>query len=107
VEKTKIFGNMILLRINGQVADFPGSARETAIGFSIGNKGYVGLGTDATYSDKNKDFWQYDPSTNTWIKKADYPGTGIYGATGFSVNDKGYVGLGGSAEYGQKKDFWE
>jgi hypothetical protein len=36
-----------------------------ATGFSIGNKGYVGLGWDASSSGVRKDFWEYTPDTTT------------------------------------------
>ena len=57
-----------------QKADFGGTARYVAVGFSIGSKGYIGTGDD----DLNqflKDFWEYDPATNTWTQKADFGGT--------------------------------
>ena len=51
-----------------QKADFGGLERYGAVGFSIGNKGYMGTGTDdATFK---KDFWEYDPAFNTWTQKA-------------------------------------
>jgi hypothetical protein len=41
-----------------------------------------------------KDFWEYDPATNTWTQKADFGGTARYSAVGFSIADKGYLGTG-------------
>ena len=41
-----------------QKADFGGTARNAAVGFSIGSKGYIGTGYDGSYC---KDFWEYDP----------------------------------------------
>lgn len=77
--------------------DFPGSSRNLAVCFSIGNKGYYGMGqkrvelfTYKVYSD----FWEYDAVKNTWTQKAEFPGGGRLGAKGFSVNGKGYVGFG-------------
>ncbi len=72
-------------------ADVPGTARFSAVGFTIGNKGYITTGNDGVY---RKDTWQYDPLTNTWTQKADFPGSGRTGAVGFSVAGKGYVGPG-------------
>ncbi|HYV92676.1 MAG TPA: T9SS type A sorting domain-containing protein [Chitinophagales bacterium] len=86
-----------------QKADFGGIERWEAAAFSIGNIGYVGLGSnyfDYPY-DKN-DFWEYDPATNTWIQKADFAETGSSAAVGFSIDDKGYIGTGS-----WKNDFWE
>ena len=44
----------------------------------------------ATY----KDFWEYDPATNTWTQKADFGGTTRSVAVGFSIGSKGYIGTG-------------
>lgn len=41
-----------------------------------------------------KDFWRYNPITNSWSAVADFPGAGgqgVYFATGFSVAGKGYL----------------
>ncbi|MDQ5986809.1 MAG: hypothetical protein CSYNP_02542 [Syntrophus sp. SKADARSKE-3] len=95
-------------------ADFGGAARSGAVGFSIGTKGYIGTGTDG--SSVKQDFWEYDPATDAWTKKADFPGAARYGAVGFSIGGKGYIGTGanGSCNYGATgytcpfyKDFWE
>src|SRR5436190_787996 len=81
-------------------ADFGGGARSGAVGFSIGNKGYIGTGGD-------KDFWEYDPASNTWMQKADFGGTARGGAVGFSIDGKGYIGTGSIGVNSYKKDFWE
>ncbi|RYU92752.1 Kelch repeat-containing protein [Emticicia agri] len=70
-------------------ADFGGTARIDAAGFSIGNKGYIGLGQN------KKDLWEYEPTDNTWTQKTSFGGTTINSATGFSIGKKGYVGIGG------------
>ena len=97
-----------------QKTDFGGTARE-AIGFSIGNKGYLGLGTDANTF--QSDFWEYNPLTDSWIKKADFGGESRPEAIGFSVGSRGYVGTGGYYyfswfgcfcwTYYYYDDFWE
>ena len=85
-----------------QKADLGGSARNSAVGFSIGNKGYIGTGYDGSYS---KDFWEYDPALNTWTQKADFGGAARKSAVGFSIGSKGYIGTGYDGSY--SKDFWE
>ena len=80
-------------------AELGGGKRTGAVGFSIGNKGYIGTGF-AYY----KDFWEYDPALNTWTQKADFGGGERWDAVGFSIGDKGYIGTGGSSV---EKDFWE
>ena len=90
-----------------QKADFGGTARYSAVGFSIGAKGYVGTGsTGIGCNNCVKDFWEYDPATNSWAQKADFGGVERYVAVGFSIGNKGYIGTGG-ASTGNKKDFWE
>lgn len=78
-------------------ADFPTSSRFFAVSFSIGNKGYYGLGQKQTepfvYKVYN-DWWEYDPAKDSWVQKADFPGSGRLGAKGFSLNGKGYAGAG-------------
>lgn len=76
-------------------ANFGGTGRHRAIGLSVGNKGYIGLGhvngsgIDISYSD----WWQFDPASNSWTQKANYP-TVNHGAVGFATSTKAYVGGG-------------
>jgi len=76
--------------------------RNGATGFSIGSKGYIGTGYKFSFQ---KDFWEYDPTANTWTQKADFGGTGRASAAGFSIGSKGYVGTGNNGT--ALKDFWE
>jgi hypothetical protein len=85
-------------------ADFEGNTRASAVGFSIGSKGYIGTGYDGiSYL---KDFWEWDQATNVWTKKADFEGNTRASAVGFSIGNKGYLGTGGNAA-SFSKDFWE
>lgn len=88
-----------------QMANFAGSPRSYAVGFSIGTKGYIGTGYDGT--DKKNDFWEWNQSNNTWIQKASFGGTARYCAVGFSVNTKGYIGTGYDNTGSVRNDFWE
>src|SRR3989338_9885448 len=94
-----------------QKADFGGGLREFAVGFSIGNKGYIGTGshiqTGNNWATYYQDFWEYDPSTNIWTQKADFPGVGRAVAVGFSIGNKGYIGTGLDQTLNKRKDFWE
>lgn len=85
-------------------SQFEGLARNAAVCFTIGDKAYVGLGTDGT--NKFKDFWEYNPATNTWLQKADFPGAARYLAVGFGAGGKGYVGTGYDG-VNRLRDFWE
>jgi len=78
--------------------------RMSAVGISIGNKGYVGLGAHH-YDTRLKDWYEYDPVSDSWTKKTDFPGIQRYTASGFSIGDRGYVG--GGAYYAPAYDFYE
>jgi len=85
-----------------QKADFGGVNRSRAVGFSIAGKGYIGTGIG---NEKKRDFWEYDPETDTWNQKADFGGNARYEAVGFAINEKGYIGTGRGDNY--ENDFWE
>jgi hypothetical protein len=57
--------------------------RYWAVGFSIGSKGYIGTGDNGEGGDFQvcyKDFWEYEPETDSWTQKADVGGVGRRGA---------------------------
>jgi len=77
-----------------QKQSFQGAARYGAVGFSIGNKGYIGTGAVGSFSKTYyNDFWEYDPLTDNWAKKTSIPGNRAW-AVGFSIGNKGYIGTG-------------
>jgi N-acetylneuraminic acid mutarotase len=84
-----------------QKPDFGGVERKGAVGFSIGNKGYIGTG-ESEFSSALNDFWELDPSTNVWTQKANFGGGARTDAVGFSIGSKGYIGTGSGT-----RDFWE
>ncbi|MEW6470238.1 MAG: kelch repeat-containing protein [Bacteroidota bacterium] len=70
-----------------------GSKRERAVGFAVGNRGYIALGQD-TANMMLRDMWEYDPGTNSWTQKADFPGVPRRDAISFVIGTKAYVGTG-------------
>jgi N-acetylneuraminic acid mutarotase len=77
--------------------------KTNAAAFAIGNKGYLGTGeTDAL----QKDFWEYDPATDRWVRKANFPGVARRQAAAFSAAGKGYLGT-GTTDSDKLGDFWE
>jgi len=81
-----------------QKTHFGGVARHRGTGMAIGNKGYMGLGhyNGSGFNYIKSDWWEYDPSANSWSQKADYPFP-TYAASSFTIGMKGYVGAGVSA----------
>ncbi len=80
-----------------------------AVGFSIGNKGYIGFGGYGGYP--NGDFYEYDPLTDHWKAIAHFPGLPRNDGVGFSLGNYGYVGPGYAYDQASNfldnvKDFW-
>ncbi|HMX04688.1 MAG TPA: kelch repeat-containing protein [Chitinophagales bacterium] len=96
-----------------QKADLPGSQRRDAIAFTIGNRGYVGTGLNglvAWSGTKKKDFFEYNPITNTWTAKDDFEGNsgqGIYYASAFATTTKGYVICGKFGPSWYSNELWQ
>ncbi len=82
-------------------------SRDATVAFSIGNKIYSGGGGEGG----DLDFYEYDPGSNKWTKKANIPGvdTNRGFAAAFAINGKGYVGLGSDHINAPsvKHDLWE
>lgn len=87
-----------------RVGDFEGIARRNAVGFALGNFGYVGLGYSSN-QERLKDFWEYNAQQRFWTQKAQFGGTARQDAVAFSIGNKSYVGTGYDGDY--KNDFWE
>lgn len=83
--------------------------RYGAVGFSIGDKGYIGTGYGYVKNvfGLKKDFWEYNPATDSWTQKADFGGAARQYAVGFSIGTKGYIGTGVTSGSVAVKDFWE
>lgn len=88
-------------------ADLPGGERHGAVGFTIGNKGYIGTGFTESEQNFAKDFWEYNPLTDSWTQMADFEGVGRVLAVGFAINNKGYIATGLDNDGYDLKDFWE
>jgi len=87
-----------------QLPDFPGSVRDDAASFTIGDKIYVGTGMDAGFQLTN-DWWSFDKQTETWSAIASLPATARQYCTGFSIVDTGYV-FGGVDGTGALDQLW-
>lgn len=94
-----------------QRANFPGGVRYQLLSFAIGNKGYVGMGTDQNIF--KKDMYCYDPGSNSWQAIAPFPAYERASATTFTLHDRGFVCLGNNGglltdliEYNPATDLW-
>jgi N-acetylneuraminic acid mutarotase len=88
-----------------QKADFGGAARRSAIGFCIGNYGYLGTGYDSNFYD---DLWKYDPVNDVWTQVASYPGSARFCAVAFVLSTNAYVGTGYDVNNNfNTADFWK
>ncbi len=101
-----LYVGMMASNVWTQKSNFGGISRQGSVSFNIGNKGYVGTGTDAWNNNYYNDFWEFDPSTNTWTQKANFSGNARYSAVGFAIGTKGYIGTGQDATM-EYNDFWE
>ncbi len=84
-------------------ADFMGTARYNAVGFSINGKGYIGTGYDGNWL---KDFYEYDPSADQWTQVVSLGGSKREEGVAYVINNKAYVTSGqnnGAYVY----DLWE
>ena len=72
-----------------QKSDFPDfTGRICCVGFSIGNKGYMGTGADGNFL-PTTDFYEYDHSTNVRTQKATLTGPARCVASGIPMGGKG------------------
>src|SRR5690242_2280079 len=75
-----------------QKADLSTQNRESAVGFSINGKGYMGLGIVG--GGVNGALWEYNYTTNAWTQKAAMSGGGRVNAVAFVLNGYAFVGTG-------------
>lgn len=85
-----------------RLKDFPGTASRAKASFVIGDKIYVGMGTEGGSGTDISDFYVYETSSDQWSAIAPYPGLrGRMASVGFAIDGKGYVltGLSGSPNF--------
>lgn len=91
-----------------QLQNFPGGIRSGGVGFSIDNKGYVGLGGFSGPPYGRRDMWEYNPNAFVkWKLMDSIPGVARYAAVAFVMNGKAYVGSGLNANGQGVADFYE
>lgn len=103
-----------------EVSPLDGAERDDAVAFSVGGRGYIGLGIckDGDKSRMQKDVWQYDPKKNAWAKCADFPASGRLDPFVLKLGKKVIIGCGRDSirtgkflqdvwEYDPAKDSWK
>jgi hypothetical protein len=81
-----------------QKANYPGGKRDGLGVFVIGNKAYVGGGSDNNYV--YSQFYEYDATADKWTQKTDIPEQGDIFPSMFSIGNYGYTVCGaGASEY--------
>jgi N-acetylneuraminic acid mutarotase len=80
-----------------EVAPFPGVTRVSPVGFAAGGKGYIvgGSTLDNQSGQALRDFYEFNPGTNSWTRLSDYPGNIHNAFFGWAevVNGKAYIAL--------------
>jgi N-acetylneuraminic acid mutarotase len=86
-----------------QMQAFPGQPRSNAVGFNIGNTGYLGSGLANDGVTALADFYAYNPNANTWSQinsiqneSKSYP---RFDAVAFSFDTTAYVLTGANSNY--------
>lgn len=79
-------------------ANVPGGVRAAGVGFSVGGKGYMGIGAFTNGTSYYTDFYEYNPTTNSWTPIADYPLLNG-GASAYQSANAGFVLCGGLYQY--------
>ena len=92
-----------------QKASYAGGIRSEAVGFSIGNYGYIATGTSNWGTGAMDDCWIYDPVNDNWSAMAAFPGGDREEASVFVIGCKAYVGTGFINDNSGtlQNDFWE
>lgn len=89
-------------------ASFPGSIGTGvyfATGFSADSKGYICCGKRGP-NDYTDEFWEYNPSTDSWFQRQSFPGGVRYQLSSFVVDNLAYIGLGIDQDV-YRKDLWQ
>jgi len=86
---------------------FPGTLRIGFVTMSLAGTLYVGLGWDPVINSFFNDWWEYDPSTNSWHQKSNVPFEERSLNFCWSISNRGYLAF-GYGEFGRTfDDFWE
>lgn len=77
-----------------QLDNLPFGARTQMIYFTKNGKGYIAGGVDFSVFQYERDFWEFDPTDNSWTLLSEDVPTSLNNATSFVINEKVYFGFG-------------
>jgi N-acetylneuraminic acid mutarotase len=87
----------------------PAHPRARPVSFSGNDRIYLGLGSSTTIGGPGGalvDLWEYNPTTDSWLRKADFPGESRMSAGAFVIGTKAYV-FGGYHVGQAGSEMWE
>jgi len=90
-----------------QMTTFPGEGRVAGTQFSYGGKGYALSGEgEAHLQFPTGEFWEYDPSDDSWRELPPHPGSGRWAPGSFLIDGALYV-MAGLSTQGLELDMWK
>lgn len=96
------------------LSDFPGTPRQYAGSFVLGDEAYIVMGISESGTALN-DVWKYDPRADHWSQMNDFPGKARWSFFAFDAMNVGVIGTGTTADslledvwrYDPEADSWE
>ncbi|MCL6267724.1 IPT/TIG domain-containing protein [Flagellimonas myxillae] len=88
-------------------SSFAGDGRTVAIGFTIDDTGYVGLGYPGIPGTSLNDLWKYDANTDSWSQMSQLPNDGVLSSSVVVMNGKAFVVFGNINNESTDNQFWE
>lgn len=83
---------------------FPGTARDDASAFTVGDVVYVGTGRDVSFA-LTRDWYSFEMQSGSWSPIADLPASGRQYCSSFSDGTYGYL-FGGVDDAGPLNELW-
>lgn len=97
-----------------EIGQYPCQGNYGLFNFNLGEKVIIGLGNSNLFSTSvsNQEIWEYNITTNEWIRKNDFPGNHRKHGIGFVYNGEGYFGFGEGRDFMtgqqfQNSDLWK
>lgn len=90
-----------------QLNDIPGQARVAGTQFNYQDKGYILSGDGENHGPMaTGEFWQYSPTTDTWLELTPHSGSSVWAPGNFIINNHVYF-MGGQFTTSYNVGLWE